>query len=378
MAAAAAGRDTWDVPESQVAVDFPDDAAFPYHVRFLFVRLPEAGKWIGGSSDLDLEVVNLNEHHVIALQRNSPIPARLRGILYYHGDLDEAAFGAARAEANTLAQVLGATVAAPTAGIACWYFADPAWEQFGEPLPLEVVGNAARMRIQGSLAMADMLDEGWTFAERVLQSDLAAWIDEKRNGPGRDHRILPIVKDARGHRYRSLRDAVGVMKAPPVSAPVDWPFRGPGAFPELSASVRAAGEDYSTFHDYYIRSSGLDPHHPVALKHREFLSVLTHMVCFDQLDGNQLASAELLARLILQIHQAVKRSPKSPDFRGTQLMVMSKLDSTGGVLTGDFARYVADEQKSEAFTLKQQRLFSEEEEKRKKPPGKGNGGKDGS
>ena len=77
----------------------------------------------------------------------------------------------------------------------------------------------------------------------------------------------------------------------------------------------------------------------------------------------------------MQIHQAVKRAPKAPDFRGTQLMVMSRLDSSGGVLTGDFARFVADEQKSEAFTLKQQRLFAEEEEKRKKPPGKG-GGKD--
>ena len=76
-------------------------------------------------------------------------------------------------------------------------------------------------------------------------------------------------------------------------------------------------------------------------------------MCFDQLDGNQLASAELLARLILQTHQAVKLSPKAPDFRGTQLMVMSQLDSSGGVLTGDFARFMADEQKSEAFTLKQ-------------------------
>ena len=46
-------------------------------------------------------------------------------------------------------------------------------------------------------------------------------------------------------------------------------------------------------------------------------------------------------------------------------MTASVLDSTGGVLTGDFAKFVAEEQKAEAFTLKQQRLFAEEEEKRK-------------
>ena len=44
---------------------------------------------------------------------------------------------------------------------------------------------------------------------------------------------------------------------------------------------------------------------------------------------------------------------------------MSKLDSAGGVLTGDFGRFIADEQKTEAFTLKQQRLFAEEEDKRR-------------
>ena len=58
-------------------------------------------------------------------------------------------------------------------------------------------------------------------------------------------------------------------------------------------------------------------------------------------------------------------------------MVMSKLDASGGVLTGDFARFVADEQKSEALTLKQQRLYAEEEDKRKQKPPKG-GGKDNS
>ena len=56
-------------------------------------------------------------------------------------------------------------------------------------------------------------------------------------------------------------------------------------------------------------------------------------------------------------------------------MIMSRLDSSGGVLSGDFARYVADEQKALAFTLKQQRLFSEEEDKRKGRQSDGKGDK---
>ena len=120
----------------------------------------------------------------------------------------------------------------------------------------------------------------------------------------------------------------------------------------------------------------MNPDHAVAIKHRDLLSVLHHLVAFDQLNAGQLAGAEMCARLILQIHQAVTRSPKNPVFQGTSLMVMSSLDSTGGVLTGKYARWTADEQKSKAFTMKQQRLYQEEEEKRKgqKEKGKDNKG----
>ena len=156
--------------------------------------------------------------------------------------------------------------------------------------------------------------------------------------------------------------------------PKDWPFRGPSAAMELLQSARAAGEDLTTVHAYFSQSSGLSAESQVAIKHRDLIAVLTHQVCSDQGNAPQLAPAELVARLVLQIHQAVKRCPRAPDFRGTQVMVMSKLDSSGGLLTGDFATFVADEQKSEAFTLKQQRLFAEEEEKRTaKKPGKGPG-----
>ena len=42
-------------------------------------------------------------------------------------------------------------------------------------------------------------------------------------------------------------------------------------------------------------------------------------------------------------------------------MVQSKLmDSASSTGTGDFARFVAEEQKAEALTLKQQRLYAEE------------------
>ena len=42
-------------------------------------------------------------------------------------------------------------------------------------------------------------------------------------------------------------------------------------------------------------------------------------------------------------------------------MVTSTLDAKGGVITGEFAKWTADQQRDIAFTLKQQRLYAEEE-----------------
>ena len=122
---------------------------------------------------------------------------------------------------------------------------------------------------------------------------------------------------------------------------------------------------------------GLAPDSAVGHKHGDLLQALAHLLHYDLLDLPQCARAELLARLCLQIHQAARRNPKAPDFSGTDVMTQSRLDSSGGVLTGDFAHFVAEEQKSEAFMMKQQRLYAEEQGKSaaQGPPAEGAAGK---
>ena len=64
----------------------------------------------------------------------------------------------------------------------------------------------------------------------------------------------------------------------------------------------------------------------------------------------------------------------APDFKGLDVMVSNRLDLGGPSFVGDFAKWTAEEQKSEAFTMKQQRLYSEEMQK-KLPKEEGGGGK---
>jgi hypothetical protein len=367
-----------DISEGQVCINYDDDPNYTWHHRVLLSKL-DAGRWVVLTPDGDVEVVDLSAHRVVPLLRGAPVPARVAGDVYLIALISDEELRRALAEASALAAILGVTTVAVSAGVrADWIFSDPAHENWGVNVPAALLSAIGQTVLRGStgLVQEDPVDAtSWTTMERILPADLEAWKDEKRSGPRRDPRVLPPRRDAQGHRYSTLRQAMLEMTMASSSAASstsstaasmvarmgsDWIFRGPSAVSELLRGVRASGEDLSGYHEYYCRASGLEPANAVAIKHRDLLSILHHMVTFDQLDAPFLASAELCARLILQCQAAVKKSPKQPDFRGLQMMVQSDLDSGGGVLTGDFARFVAEEQKTEAFTLKQQRLYADE------------------
>ena len=99
--------------------------------------------------------------------------------------------------------------------------------------------------------------------------------------------------------------------------------------------------------------------------HLALTILLYHFLCFDQVEGMQLAGIEMLCRQLLQIERACKKDPKNPDYRGLEVMTQSRLlDGAATAGSGDFARFVAQEQQTEAFALKQQRLFAEETAKK--------------
>ncbi|CAK0818425.1 unnamed protein product, partial [Prorocentrum cordatum] len=359
-----------------VAINFEDDPNFRWHVRVLRVRLAD-GRWVGWTPDLDVVAVNLADYIAVPIPRRAPAPARVRRNLYAADALTEDELATVKLEADALGNVLGAAPAglgaAPTAGAlaAEWRFADTAHEKFGETVPPDITRNPLRPQARGATGPAEVEEGGetfWTFVEKVGDPDLDEWLEEKRSGLGRDPPVLSVHREVGRARYLSMREGLALMQFFETGkAPADWPFPAPApsAIREVLLAARAAREELAGFHDFWARASGVNPDSLVALKHGDLIAVLHHMLSFDQLNLGQLSSADMLGRLILQIHQATKRNPKNPDFRGTDLMAMSTLDSSGGALSGEFARWTAEEQKSAAFAMKQQRLHQEEEDKRR-------------
>ena len=72
------------------------------------------------------------------------------------------------------------------------------------------------------------------------------------------------------------------------------------------------------------------------------------------------------------IMRAVRRSPRAPDFEGLDMFLSNSTDTSGGVVTLDFDRFVADVQKADAAIMKQSRMMKEEQEAaaKKKKDGK--------
>ena len=377
-ARARAQPETLNIEEQQIAIDFFDDPAYTWHARILLRRLgSEAdGRWIAVTPDGEVQVLSLGDHRVQVLPRNSPYPARVRDHVYGFdrgpdGGLEHGLLSGWHGEAQALAAIYGDR-AIPSQVSASWYFSDPASDEFATEVDLALVRDPQRMVVREAVALVHT-EEGWATAERVLARDLDEWKRDKRDGAGRDPRVLPVTRDAREHRFVALREAMIEMKAP-LAKEADFPYEGPLGITELLASVRGSGEEIGGFHEFWARDSGVPSECGAARSHRTLLTILAHMIHFDQLNAFALSSAECVARHVLQIHRAARKNPKAPDFKGLAVMVHSKLDTGGQTHFGEFAKWTAARQKDEAFTMQQQRLYAEESSK---TTAQGGGGKKG-
>ena len=158
----------------------------------------------------------------------------------------------------------------------------------------------------------------------------------------------------------------------PESTFADWPFRGPSAATEMLQGVLKSGNEQ--FDLFWGTRPGVAKGSAVANAHRNIFTCLSLMQSYDQYDAVNPAGFEFLCRWALMIQAAVRKNLRVPDFGRQDAFLFHSFDETGGAVTTNFAKFVAEEQKSEAIVMKQNRLWHEEldaEAKRRKGDGKG-------
>ena len=358
---ATVGTKTLDIEERQVLLQMDDDE---WHLHILHVRV-DGSKWVTSGADGEVALDDMSEHFVVPLSRNAAFPAEGRPFCIPDA-YDANALRALRSRAIALAEIHGWKP--PTAGAAQggdrWYYADTAISKFGEEIPAHIVGDGANVRIEGSagLFLVDLEDGNparYVFGERVLQADVDDWLAAKLSGAGRDERLLPS-DPGRGTHVSLLRS---VIKDSDSSAVPDKEFfEGPSALGEVVKSVDRSGLEFVGWGLAYLKSSGLGEKAGLAVEFMVHVYTLFYLWCVDLLDGRRLACAEHVARRLLMIQKAVRRCPRQPDFDGLSIYGKHMVDSTGAVVATTFDKFVAESQRNDAQTMKQDRLNREEHE----------------
>ena len=354
-----------DIPERQIAIDhWDDEPGFYWHHRVLLIGAG-SGKWIWATPDLEVQFHDLSTHQVVPIPRNSMFPERVTGHLYAFDALTREELDTLRREARALAEVVGVQVPAPPAGVVVprWVVADPAHERFGRPVAEEITGMDDRFINRGATGMAELTgadqlnQQEWVAVENVKAENHQDWVQEKHDGPGRDLRVLPILRLGSGDSAAQQRTTREALRDFRPSAVTDWPLRGPRAVTELLASVGSSGMEMQAYVNFYIQHSGLSPAGTLSHELRSLFDVMHHVVAFDQLDAPNIAAIELTCRRILQIQRAVRRSPKHPDFADLDSMMSSAIDESGGVVTSKFDQWLAEGQQTKAQIMKQYRML---------------------
>ena len=375
----AAALVTLDIPESQVLVEFPNDAhGLNWHHRILHHRGlgDNAGSWVWSTPDFSVQIGDLGQHRIHPLGRNAGFPAARFGETYAFDPITDVELAGLRAQAVALANIMGYEVKAPGVGArgsrdAKWRIADPACEGFGDEVPDDALSDPAACIVRDTKGLVDIDPFGWTLMEQVEEDEKAGWRIGKLCGAVHDDRLSGNSRDKSGRRRVDVTMAMSRLKAVVV---VGTPHQGPSACLEFLESIEQAGQSNAQHHVDWRTKSGVSEKSQICRSHKDWSEVLYDMLCIDELNAPALVSAEAVVRKILQIETAVRRNPKQPDFEGLELLTTQMLDESGGATAPVFASWLSTRQRDEAQILKQGRLLREERTAEGKRSAAGGGG----
>ncbi|CAK0856855.1 unnamed protein product, partial [Prorocentrum cordatum] len=160
-----------------------------------------------------------------------------------------------------------------------------------------------------------------------------------------DARVLPVLCDQMGQRFRPYADGVGLLEEPPWK---DFPIQGPRATLWLCKFTRQK----------WMREAHIPDNDRVKHEHGGLMEILEWALTYDQLGVSALASVELLSRKVQLLEEAYTANPKAPRFEGGEHFqgLGKKVAAAAPQLTS----HVALQLQGEAHIQKERRKAREE------------------
>ncbi|CAK0809711.1 unnamed protein product, partial [Prorocentrum cordatum] len=289
--------DTFDIPEPQVLVHYPNDEGGMFWHHRILVKKITAGVWIAITPDLELVRHNLLEQRHLVLERNSMFPANRRGEVYGFDPAPRAEILALKRQAAVQAAILGDGDHDVEMENYVWVVAEVGHSRFAQPLVDAELDQASLGQSKG-VALVSGFE---VFIEKVQSNQLQEWMTS-RSSEGGDLRTLGDHRDS------------------------------------------AVSESSAVAHIHYVLCESVR------------LAIQT-----DQLDVTNLLSFELIMRRICQDETAVARNPRHPDYGGLEILLRAPTTEQGQASTNKFTEWVTGRLKEQAAIYKQTRLWNEEQ-----------------
>ena len=185
----------------------------------------------------------------------------------------------------------------------------------------------------------------------------------------RDLRILPVIFDSAGERWRTVSEAVPEFEDVEFD---DYPLQGPRTVSHDTRQLRRLGLDFVQHHESWLKKSGVRPTDRSVHEHSSVCRALNLMMCYDQLNLPAIAAAEALNRRRTLIEHAHQGRPDAPSYEGAEDFLGVRESADGSIVDPALAAFAAKRQATKAEVMKQTRLASEEKRLSRKGEGKGN------
>ena len=227
----------------------------------LFLVHVTGAVWVTLDPHGEMPVLDLAGKEYAVVPRGSILPAVGRPFLVF-GHITDAALVTLRERAKALAAVcaghqppvfmqLWRTLAQDISST--WFYSDPSFSQFGEPVPLRVITNTGRAVVREHQAFVQAVDPPnqpfWTSAAKLAVPDLDAWKAAKYSW------TLSLMPPLPPNQVRLFRDACQLALATTVHD--STMFHGPSVCVSSIASMVESGRERVTWWQRWVSTSGV-------------------------------------------------------------------------------------------------------------------------
>ena len=126
-------------------------------------------------------------------------------------------------------------------------------------------------------------------------------------------------------------------------------------------ALKYNGMSFPTHHQDLLNHSGISSSSGSSRSHRRVCDALQAFLLKDRLNLCALAGGEILGRFLVEIETAISRNPRCPDYADLEVISGATISHFGALALPSYQQHIAELQRSEAFILKQRRMWAEEQ-----------------